>query len=176
MKRSLLGVFLASSLSAISFGADKALTLDTPLHFTSAEEIYAMSVRPPHEVHAAIGEALTYLTTYAPKEDTPRESRDALMLALCEGRTPRQLMILGFVLRLEILKSALVEDQLRIATRQSLSKEETFEESRALYELRISRCRGGIDALQRQIDELLKKEPNQMPVPMSGLRPAMAHR
>lgn len=161
MKQSLLVLFFVSSLGTLCFAADQVLTLDTPLHFASAKEIYAMSVSPPHHVHPAIGEALTYLTTYALKEDTPRESRDALTLALCEGRTPRQLMILGFVLQLEILKSALAEDQLRIATRQPLSKEETFEESRTLYEIRISRCRGGIDAAQRQIDELLKKEPNQ---------------
>jgi hypothetical protein len=155
----------------VAFGVDPALTMDTPLHFGSADEIIAMSVRPPHEVHPAIGEALTYLTTYVPQKDTTRESRDALMFSLCEGRTPRQLMILGFVLRLEILKGALAEDQLRIATRQPLRNGETYEESRTLYEIRISRCRAEIDSAQIQIIDLLKKEPNQAIQPTPGNRP-----
>jgi hypothetical protein len=143
------------------FAADKVLTLDTPIHFASADEIIAMAVRPPHEVHPQIGEALTYLTTYFPQRDTPKQVRDALMLSLCEGRTPRQLLIMGFVLRLEILKGALAEDQLSIATQRPLRKGETFEESRTLYEIRIDRCRAEIESAQIQIRDLLKKEPNQ---------------
>jgi hypothetical protein len=160
MKRSLLALFFASSLSTMCFAADQVLTLDTPLHFNSADEIIAMAVRPPEEVHPQIGEALTYLTTYVPQRDTPRDLRDALMLSLCEGRTPRQLLVLGFVLRLEILKSALAEDQLSIATRRPLRKGETFEDSRTLYEIRISRCHVEIESAQILIRDLLKREPN----------------
>jgi hypothetical protein len=148
-------LFSALFLSVTCFGADRVLTMDTPLHFTSAKEIHAMSVSPPYHIHPAIAEALTYLTTYAPERTTPPESRDALLLALCDGLTPRQLMILGFVLKLEILKSAVTEDKLRIATQQPLSNEETFKESQKLYEVRIARAQVGIDWAQRQIDGLL---------------------
>lgn len=120
-----------------------------------------MAVSPAYHLHPSIAEALTYLTTYAPERTTPIESSDALLLALCDGLTPRQLMILGFVLRLEILKRAVIEDQLRIATRQPLSNEETFEESQKLYQMRIARAQVGINWAQREIDGLLKKEPNQ---------------
>jgi len=159
--RTILTLIFAVMISHRCFAVDSSIALDSPLHFQTAKEVYELSVHPPHNVHPAIGEALTYLCAYEPSEDTPQEIRDALLLALCNGRTPRQLITIGFVLRLEILKKALAEDQFRIATNDRLFPDESISDSKKLYELRSAQCRGAISAMQEQINALLKPKPNQ---------------
>jgi hypothetical protein len=107
---------------------------------------------------------MTYLIVYA-DQDTLADStlRKTLLLALAQDRTPRQMMVLGFALRLEGMKSAVAEDELRIAKKERLFAGETTEESRKLFQLRIDQGRGQIACLKSPIDRLLRKAPNKTP-------------
>jgi hypothetical protein len=160
--------FLAATCAAYS-------GFDEPLYFKNADDVRVLTANPPKEWHPQFREAVSHLVLYAPSDiQLGEEHRESLILSLSDGRTPRQLMVLGYLLRLESLKRALAEDERRIARGEKLSEEDSIEESRKLFELRISRSRTYIDYGQRQILDLLKTEPNQAlePTPTAVTDPA----
>jgi hypothetical protein len=87
---------------------------------------------------------------------------------LCEGRTLRQLIILGWVLRIAALKQELLEDQIKLTKREPFGANITFEESVSFYEKRRINGAEQVQRIQSTIEELLKKEPNKAPEPTPG--------
>jgi hypothetical protein len=148
--------------------AEPPIDLDSPIHFTSEIDIHKLPVNRLAQLNPHFAGGLVFLVTYPRYEHLSKASQDALRLSLCEGRTLRQLIILGWVLRIAALKQELLEDQIKLTKREPFGANITFEESVSFYEKRRINGAEQVQRIQSTIEELLKKEPNKAPEPTPG--------
>ncbi len=152
-------ILFSCLVSALALYGHTAEDFDRPLRFSRAEEVLLLAVKPPRAWHPHFGDAITYLTLYAPGRDTrlSEGARDALLVRIANGRSPRDLMILGLTFRVELLKKEHDSDS-RAASEKYLPDEE-----REFFKLRASRSSAELEHDYRMLKELLHKGANNQP-------------
>jgi hypothetical protein len=144
---------------AFALHGQTAEDFDKPLRFSRAEEVYLLAVKPPRAWHPHFGDAMTYLTLNAPGRDTRLsvDERDALLVRIADGRSPRELMILGLTFRVELLRMEHDSDS------RAASEKHRPDEEREFFKLRASRSAAELEHDYRMLKDLLHEEPNKQP-------------
>jgi hypothetical protein len=144
--------------------------LDQPIHFASADDVQAKArLDSVGGYEKVFPKALYYIISYTKNyAGVGPQSDNALLLALVQDRTPRQLMILGFSLRIVALELAVAGDEKSIAEEKPLVPETLFKDNEGLYRQRVKEWSGEIETFRFMTTELLKTLPNHSTEPTAA--------
>jgi hypothetical protein len=135
------------------------------LEVRTDEDVYSLA-RKSSEIHPLFGEAVTYLMNHLPGRETAltNEEKGQVLRVSMHGRTARELMVLAFAVRVEVLRRSELEYMV------AAEKAATIDKKNWNLEL-ASRCRGEIDVNTGVISSLLKEWSNQPAQSNAGSRP-----
>jgi hypothetical protein len=127
-----LALFFSSTVTMAAKGIDDPIAVRSPADLDAACQDLRSDLDGVDFDNLRI--AISHLGAYAFAGfdvSAPKQQKEAMFVSLTDGRTPRQLIVLGFSLHLERLRAEMAADATRDA--RTVSSEKTEEETMAHF-------------------------------------------